>query len=133
MFLLRNTEIIHIMITCPCNVVPLTGHFHKVKIGVYRGKHYFLIFALKHRLWVLINIRLFEAVQMCTYNLYSQNCSSKNYRFHSCEKLLLNYHINIHLICYDLLPFKELPHGLLFIFVRICLTNILEFMLPACI
>ena len=24
------------------------------KIGVYRGIHYFLIFALKHRLWVLV-------------------------------------------------------------------------------
>ena len=26
------------------------------KTGVYRGIHYFLIFALKHRLWVLVRI-----------------------------------------------------------------------------
>ena len=44
----------NIRITCPCNVHPLTTHFYYSKIGVYRGKHYFLIFALKHRLWVLV-------------------------------------------------------------------------------
>ena len=44
------------MITCPCNVYPLTvpGTFINCKIGVYRGLHYFLIFALKHRLRVLV-------------------------------------------------------------------------------
>ena len=39
----------YIMITCPCNVYPLTPHFY-----VYRGIHTFLIFALKHILWVLV-------------------------------------------------------------------------------
>ena len=39
---------------------PLTPHFYIVKLGFYRGIHYFLIFALKHRLWVLI--------RTCTHN-----------------------------------------------------------------
>ena len=43
-----------IMITCPCNVYPLTPHLYIVKTGVYRDIFYFLIFALKHRLWVLV-------------------------------------------------------------------------------
>ena len=37
-----------IMLTGPCEVDPLHS------TGVYRGIHYFLIFALKHRLWVLV-------------------------------------------------------------------------------
>ena len=41
--------------TCPCDSYPLTPHFYNYnKIGVYRGIHNFLIFALKHRLWVLV-------------------------------------------------------------------------------
>ena len=34
------------------------------KTGVYRSKHFFLIFALKYRLWILT-----EAVLTCTHNL----------------------------------------------------------------
>ena len=41
-------------ITCPCDLYPLTPNFYIVKLGVYRGIHNFLIFALKHRLWVLV-------------------------------------------------------------------------------
>ena len=37
-------------ITCPCVISPITPHFYIV-IG---GIHYFLIFALKHILWVLV-------------------------------------------------------------------------------
>ena len=44
---------IYIMITCPCNVYPLTPHFYIVKLGL-TGVYIFLIFALKHRLWVLV-------------------------------------------------------------------------------
>ena len=40
-------------IICPCNVHPLTPHFHIVKL-VFTGVYIFLIFALKHRLWVLV-------------------------------------------------------------------------------
>ena len=47
-----------IMLTCPCNVDPLTPHFYLVKLG-FRGT-LFLIFAIKHRLWVLLT---------CTHNL----------------------------------------------------------------
>ena len=37
-----------------CNVdPPLTPNFYREKTGVYRGIHFFHIFALKHRLWVL--------------------------------------------------------------------------------
>ena len=44
--------------TNPCNKHPLTPHFCIVKLGlrtgVYRGILSFLIFAPKHRLWVLV-------------------------------------------------------------------------------
>ena len=57
------------------------------KTGVYRGICYFLIFALKHRLWVL--------VLTCTHNLCfvqkyenSQDISTENCHFYSCEKSL---------------------------------------------
>ena len=44
-----------IMITSPCNKYPLTHPpLLYSKSEVYRGIHYFLIFALKHRLWVLV-------------------------------------------------------------------------------
>ena len=43
-----------IMLTSPCNIDPLNPTFIYSKIGVYRGMHYFIIFALKHRLWVLV-------------------------------------------------------------------------------
>ena len=34
---------------------PLTPHLYIVKLGFTEGIHYFLIFALKHRLWVRLN------------------------------------------------------------------------------
>ena len=49
-----GTVLIIIMLTCPCNVDPLTPHFYIVKLGFTGGIHYFLIFVLKHRLWVLV-------------------------------------------------------------------------------
>ena len=42
-----------IMITCPCNVYPLTPHFYIVKVGFTRV-YIFLIFTSKHRLWELV-------------------------------------------------------------------------------
>ena len=43
----------NITITCPCSIDPLSkSHFYKVKLSV-QGYTFFLIFALKHRLWVL--------------------------------------------------------------------------------
>ena len=46
-----SSNLKHIMQTCPCNVYPFTPHFYIEKLGC-RGVHYFLIFALKHRLRV---------------------------------------------------------------------------------
>ena len=39
--------------TFPCNH-PLKPHFYIVKLGLCRGIPVFLIFDLKHRLWVLV-------------------------------------------------------------------------------
>ena len=50
----ERSRSLYIMQTCPCNEYS--------KTGVYRGTHYFLIFALKHRLWVLVT----KAVLTCT-------------------------------------------------------------------
>ena len=36
-----------IIITCPYDIDPLTPQFYIVKLLVYRGIHYYLIFALK--------------------------------------------------------------------------------------
>ena len=80
----------NIMQTCQCNVHPLTPHFLYSKTGVYRGIHYFLIFALNYRLWVLV-----EAVLTCTHNICieqkyekSQKISPENCHFCSREKSL---------------------------------------------
>ena len=62
------------MITCPCNVYPLTPHFYIVKFGFTGGIHFFLIYALKHRLWVLVrtaSMRRFCRVP--TINVLSKN------------------------------------------------------------
>ena len=60
-----------IMKTCLCSPLLLYG-----KTGVYRGIHFFLIFALKHRLWVLI-----EAVLTCTHNLCFEQRYEKSKTF----------------------------------------------------
>ena len=44
---------LHITKTSPCNENPLTPHFYIVKLG-FTGVYIFLIFAPKHRLWVLV-------------------------------------------------------------------------------
>ena len=44
---------VNIMLTCPSNEHPLTPHFYIVKLG-FTGVSFFLIFAQKHRLWVLV-------------------------------------------------------------------------------
>ena len=45
-----------IMLTCPCDVDPPYTQLLYSKTGVYMGIYLFLIFALKHRLWVLVTI-----------------------------------------------------------------------------
>ena len=47
-----------IMTTCPCNEYPRYTPPLYSKIEVYTGIHFFLIFALKHRLWVLVRTRV---------------------------------------------------------------------------
>ena len=39
------------MFIAPCNLDPLTPYFYIVKFGI-AGVYIFLVFALKHRLWV---------------------------------------------------------------------------------
>ena len=48
-----QTLIVYIRITGPCDLSTLTPHFYIVKLGFTRVC-FFLIFALKHRLWVLV-------------------------------------------------------------------------------
>ena len=56
-----------IMKTSPCNEQPPTTPLLYSKTGVYRGIHFFLIFALKHRFWVLVRT---AAVLTCTHSQY---------------------------------------------------------------
>ena len=68
------------MITSPCNEHPLTAHFYIVKLGLTGVYIIFLIFALKHRLWVLVrtaSLRRFYCVP--TINVVSKN--KKNITF----------------------------------------------------
>ena len=70
-----------IMKTCPCNVYPFEPHFYIAKLG-YAGVYlFFLIFAPKHRLWVLVvptiyvlsknkkNIKIFQLKIFSFYSL----------------------------------------------------------------
>ena len=51
---LKSQNTLSIKITSPCiNEHPYTPLLYS-KTRVYRGIHYFLIFALKHRLWILV-------------------------------------------------------------------------------
>ena len=67
------------------------------KTGVNRGKHYFLIFALKHRLWVLVRTAFTEAVLTCTHNLCFEHKYENYYNFSS-ENFNDNGPIRAHLI-----------------------------------
>ena len=53
-FNVGTPRLYYIMITCPCNEhPPFTPHFYIGKLGFTRVNIFFLISALKHRLWVL--------------------------------------------------------------------------------
>ena len=58
----------NIMITCPCKEDSLTSHFYIVKLGFTGVFNFFLSFALKHRLWVLI-----RTASMNGSNVYQQS------------------------------------------------------------
>ena len=55
----KQTHQDNMSVTCIPPYIPLLFS----KTGVHKGIHFFLIFALKHRLWVLV-----EAVFTCTHN-----------------------------------------------------------------
>ena len=61
---LSGSRVKNTMQTRPCNLHPLTPHFYILKLGFTGVYIFFLIFALKHRLWVLV-----EAVLTCTHVL----------------------------------------------------------------
>ena len=72
---------IDINLTCPCGLYPLAPHFY-IKNWVYKGIHFFLIFALKHRSWVLVRTAsLTEAVLTCTHDLYFEQKLEKYHNF----------------------------------------------------
>ena len=62
-----------------CFIPPYTPLLYS-KIGVYRGRHNFLIFALVHRLWVLVSLS--EAVLMCSHDLCFEQKQEKYHNFH---------------------------------------------------
>ena len=69
----------------PIKFIPPPTHFYIAKLGFTGVYIIFLIFALKHRLWVLVT----EAVLMCTHNLCFeqqlekyQNFSANNHDFY---------------------------------------------------
>ena len=71
-----------IMLTSLCKY-PLTSPLLYSETRVYRGLHYFLIFALIHRLWVLVRTAsLTEVVLTCTQILCFQQKLKNNAFFH---------------------------------------------------
>ena len=78
------------MITCPCHVYPLTPNFYIVKLGFKRVYIFFLIFALKHKLWVLVTLRVPTIYVFSKKKKQKKyhNFSSGNNRFYSREKSL---------------------------------------------
>ena len=85
----KNVFLIHQDNMSVCFIPPYTLLLYS-KTGVYRGIHYFLIFALKHILWVLV-----RTASMCTHNICfeqkyenSKKNSIENCHFYSCEKSL---------------------------------------------
>ena len=58
------------MQTGPCIKDPVTPHFYIVKLGFTQRYIYVFIFALKHRLWVLVRTAsVSEAVLTSNHNL----------------------------------------------------------------
>ena len=49
---------IFIRVTCPFDLYPITPHFYVVKLKFTGVINYFLIFALKQRMWVLVRTAL---------------------------------------------------------------------------
>ena len=73
------------MLTCPCNVEPLTLHMYMVKLGFTGVKIFFQIFALKQRLWVLARTASLRFYDQC-FEKKINNFSSEMYHLYSREK-----------------------------------------------
>ena len=70
------------MITSPCNEYPITPHFYILKLGFTGVYICFLIFALKHSLWVLVRTALLRKFKrVATINVLCKN-KEKNIIFH---------------------------------------------------
>ena len=96
------------MLTCPCNVYLLTPHFYIVKLGFTKGIHYFLIFALKHILWILVRtVSLRRFLRVPTINVLSKN--KKNITF---------FHLKI--LIFTALKTRSVLHGHDFVMQRYC-------------
>ena len=67
-----------------CFIPPYTPFSHS-KTGVYRGLHYFLIFALKHILWVFVR----TASMRRSYRVPTIYVWSKNMKIHLVKKFQL--------------------------------------------
>ena len=73
---------------------------------MYRGLHYFLIFALKQILWVLV--RTNEAVLTCTHNI----CFEQNY------ENIQTFHLKI--VIFTAVKNRCILHGRVFVMVFVC-------------
>ena len=71
------------MLTCPCNVDPLTPHFYIVKPGFTVVYIFFLIFALKHRLCHR-NVKALLKKTGAGHSLYLPGGSRPQYGRHIC-------------------------------------------------
>ena len=84
--------------TSPCKEHPLIPHFYIVKLG-FTGVYFFVIFAPKHRLWVLVR----TASVRCNHNL----C------FEQKKKNIKNFHLKI--IIFTAVKNCSILHGRVFI------------------
>ena len=75
------------MQTCPCNEAPLTSHFYKVKLGCTGVYIYFLIFALKHRLWVLVRTASLTQNVSSALPMSAKSANAKSSKSTKCKKL----------------------------------------------
>ena len=81
--------------TWPCNLYPLETYFHIAKLG-YAGVYlFFLIFATKHRLWVLVRTApalkcILSDHTLCFEQKYEkyQKLSTENFNFLKLQKNL---------------------------------------------
>ena len=86
------------MLSCPFHIDPITPHFYIVKLG-FTGAYIFLIFALKHGLWILVrttSLRRFERVP-------TSYVSSKNKKKNVQLKMVISTAVQISVYCIGML------------------------------